>query len=224
VAGAQVHRWAGVLVGVGAVVAALIAPDAFMPRTGATQVVALALLSLAGMLALLGHDTSVRLLLYGAGELVALAITWEARWLGADNVQAFIIAPASYQLLIGTLLPADQRVRMGERLGQVAALAGALLLTLPTLGQSLQAEPTWPYALVLAVEALLIAGVGVGARSRLLVVVGSCFVGLAALRGAVLAIQSGLPVPAVIAVLALLLMGTATWLSLRARREAHRAG
>ncbi|HEV7129551.1 MAG TPA: hypothetical protein VGN32_19105, partial [Ktedonobacterales bacterium] len=91
VAGAQVHRWAGVLVGVGAVVAALIAPDAFMPRTGATQVVALALLSLAGMLALLGHDTSVRLLLYGAGELVALAITWEARWLGADNVQAFII-------------------------------------------------------------------------------------------------------------------------------------
>ena len=170
------------------------------------------------MLALLGSDTTFRLALYGAGELVALAITWEARWLGADNLQAFVLAPGSYQLLIGALLPADDHLDNPERLAQAASLVGTLILLLSTLAQSLASEPNWVYALALAVEALVIVGVGVGTHSRMLVVAGSAFVGLAAIRGAILAIQSGLPIPLVIGVLAVLLMGVATWLSLRARR------
>jgi hypothetical protein len=219
-AGVQVHRWAAILVSGGAVVGALVASDAFTPHAAQTQIVAVALLSFAGMLALLGRDLNFRLALYGAGELVALAITWEARWLGADNIQAFILAPGSYQLLIGALLPADERLGHPARLGQAASLIGTQLLMLPTLVQSFQSEPNWAYALVLALEALAITGAGVGTRSRTLVLVGSAFVGLAAIRGAILAVQSGLPVPVVIGVLAVLLMGGATWLSLRARREA----
>jgi LPXTG-motif cell wall-anchored protein len=69
------------------------------------------------------------------------------------------------------------------------------------------------------VEALVIAGVGVGTRSRLLVLAGSSFVGLAALRGAVLAVDSGVPVALVIGLIALALIGGATWLSLRRRSE-----
>ena len=109
------------------------------------------------------------------------------------------------------------------RLGQAASLVGALLLLLPTLVQSYQAEPNWAYALALALEALVITGAGVGIRSRTLVLVATAFVVLAAIRGAILAVQSGLPIPVVIGVLAVLLMGGATWLSLGARREAaHR--
>jgi hypothetical protein len=201
-------------------VGALVAPNAFTPHAAQTQVVAVVLVSLAGMLALLGRDPAFRLALYGAGELVALAITWEARWLGADNAQAFVLAPGSYQLLIGALLPRDEHVPQPLRLGQGASLLGSLVLSLTTFVQSFQRGPDWVYALILGLEALVIVGIGVGTRSRTLVMVGSGFVGLAALRGAVLAVQSGLPVPVVIGVLAALLMGTATWLSLRARREA----
>ena len=108
-----------------------------------------------------------------------------------------------------------------RRLGQAASALGSLILLGPTLGQSFQAQPNWLYALILTFEALVIAGVGVGTRSRLLVVVGTAFIGLAALRGAALAVGSGLPTPLVIGVVALLLMGAATWLSLRARRNAN---
>ncbi|MGO8950552.1 MAG: hypothetical protein ACLQUY_23420 [Ktedonobacterales bacterium] len=215
-AGVQLHSWAAILVGSGAVVSALIEPDMFTPHSAETQVVVAVLVSFAVMLALVGREWNSRLSLYGAGELVALAISWELRWLGASNIQAFILVPGSYQLLIGALLPA------GQRLGQAATLIGALLLLVPTLVQSFQAEPNWVYALAMALEALIILGAGVGTRSRTLVLVASAFVVLAAIRGAILAAQSGLPIPVVIGVLAVLLMGGATWLSLGGRREAAR--
>jgi hypothetical protein len=64
---------------------------------------------------------------------------------------------------------------------------------------------------------LLVAGLGV--RGRVAPWAASAMLGIAALRGAVLAYQSGVPIAAIVAVLALLLLGTATWLSLRARRK-----
>jgi hypothetical protein len=220
-AGAQVHNTAALLVTGGTLVAALAAADAFTPHSAQTQVVAVTLLSLAGLLVLFSRVWSFRLALYAAGGLAALAVSWEVRWLGADNIQAFILVPGSYLILVGSLLPADQKVkRGGTRIAQAASLIGAALLLVTTLLQSLQAEPSWVYALVLAIEALLIGGVGVGMHARSLVLTASAFVVLAALRGAILAVQSGLPIPVVIAILALLLMGGATWLSLSRRREA----
>ncbi len=223
VAGARIHGWASVLIGTGAVVVGIAQPGSFTPHADPTQAVALALGSLAVLLAVLGRASGMRLLLYLAGELVALAISWAARWLGATDVQAFIVAPGSYLLVAGAILPGDARVRGHRWLGQGASLAGALLLTLPTLAQSFTADHAWVYALILALEALVIVGAGVGTHARPLVVAGSAFVGLAALRGAVLAIQSGLPIPVVIGALAVLLLGGATWLSLRARRAGERA-
>ncbi len=220
VVGAQVHRWASVLVGGGAVVGGLLAPDAFALHASQTLVVGVTLLSLAGILALLGRDTTFRLAFYGAGGLTALTVTWLARWLGADNVQAFVLAPGSYLLLIGALLPVDAQVKQGEPLGQGASLVGSLLLLIPTLGQSFQSDQDWIYALVLAAEALVIAGVGLGARSRALIVVGSAFVVLAAVRGAIIAVVSGVPIAVVIGLAGALVLGAATWLSLRARRDA----
>ena len=152
---------------------------------------------------------------------MALAVTWQLRWLGADNIQAFVLAPGSYQILVGVLLPSDERVGWSRRGAQWFSASGALLILVPTLSQSFLAEPGWIYALLLALEALLIAGVGAGTRSRLLVLTGSVFVGAAAIRGAILAVNSNVPIALVIAALALILMGGATWLSLRARREAH---
>lgn len=220
VAGGWVHLWGGVLLGTAVSAVALAAEESFAARSAATETVVLAFLALAALLGYLARTPRLHVLWYVAGELVALAITWQTRWLGADNLQAFILAPGSYQLVVGALAPSDARLGHPVRAGQVFSLLGALILLLPTLGQSFSADPTWVYALALAAEALLIAGAGVGTRSRLLVLTGSLFVGAAALRGAVLAVDSGVPIALVIAALALLLMGGATWLSLRSRREA----
>ncbi len=65
----------------------------------------------------------------------------------------------------------------------------------------------------------MIVGLGVGIHSRLLVLVGSAFIGVDTLGGAALAVQKGVPIGLVIGVLALVLIGLATWLSLRIRRE-----
>ena len=223
-AGQRIARGAAALLAVGAVVGGWFAPQSFATQTPQTQAVSVALLSLAALLAAFGWGArGWRPALYLAGEALALFVSWELRWLGADNLQAWIIAPGSAQLIIGALLPADERLRPPAWAAQTFSIAGALILTLPTLGQSIT-EPTdwqWRYALLLAVEALALTLLAVGLRNRILALTGSAFVGVAAIRGAIIAVQQNLPVPIVIAVFALALMGLATWLSLSARRAAR---
>jgi hypothetical protein len=222
-AGVWIHQWGGLAVATGTPLGAALAANGLSPHSSAAQAGALALFSLAGLLVVHERITAGRVWLYVAGGFAALALSWEARWLGADNVQAFVLAPGSYLIVAGSLMPADDRLGQLRRLGRQLTLAGMLVLLLPTVVQSFVGDSTWIYALLLAGEALALAGYGVGSRSRLLVLTGSLFVGVAALRGAALAVDSGVPVALVIALLALLLMGLATWLSLRARRDASPA-
>jgi hypothetical protein len=219
--GRMMHHGAGLLVGGGVVLTVMLVTDTFTPQTTMAQIEAVALLSLAAMVALSARTIPLHLLWYVAGGLLALGISWEVRWLGADNIQAFVLAPASYLLVIGALLPSDHRLRDAARAGQIASLLGALLLLLPTLTQSFTTalSENWIYASILAVEALIIAAIGVGTHTRALILLGTGFFGLAAIRGALLAFSSGVPVALIIAALAVLLMGSATWLSLRVRRE-----
>ncbi|HEX8731711.1 MAG TPA: hypothetical protein VF725_06580, partial [Ktedonobacterales bacterium] len=223
-AGRRVARGAAALVGTGVVVGGWFAPASFATLSPQTQALAVALLSLALLLTWMGWGaTGWRPALYLAGEALALAVTWELRWLGATNPQAWIVAPGSAQIIIGALLPADHRARMPAWVAQVFSIAGALILTLPTLGQSINESTDWQwrYALLLAIEALALTLLAVGLRNRILALTGSAFVGVAAVRGAIIAVQQNLPVPIVIGIFALLLMGLATWLSLRARRISH---
>ncbi len=218
--GIQIHRWAGLAVAVAVPLSAEAIGDAFAPGAPSAQAGALALFSLAGVLLMHDRQSGMRLLRYVAGGVAALALSWEARWFGAANIQAFVLAPGSYLLVVGSLMPGDERLGQLRGLARHCTLGGALLLLVPTLAQCFLSDTTWLYALLLTVEALALTGYGVGSRSRVLVLTGSLFVGAAALRGAALAVSSGVPVALVIAALALLLMGLATWLSLRVRHEA----
>jgi hypothetical protein len=223
--GRIIHHLAGLIVGSGVVLVALLIAQTYTPGEPLAEVEVVALASLAMLFALSARVIPVHALWYVAGGLLAVAVSWQVRWLGADNIQAFVLAPGSYLLIIGALLPADHRLRNPVRLGQLASLSGALLLLLPTLTQSFTTPQTenWVYAAVLALEALVIAAIGVGTHSRALLLLGTGFFGLAAIRGALLAFSSGVPVALIIAALALLLMGGATWLSQRVRREASTA-
>lgn len=221
VIGALAHRVSGLFLALGTLCVAFTLPDSFMPTAAATEGVVIALVSLAGILALQAMlDDRWHVLRYVAGGALALAATWQLRWLGADNVQAYILVPGSYQLLIGALLPADRRLDATPQVGQLLSLTGSLTLLLPTLAQSFQSDQNWIYAVILAAEAIVITGIGIGTRSRLVMAAGLAFVGLAAIRGGVLAVDSGVPIALVIGFFALLLMGAATWLSLRSHREA----
>jgi hypothetical protein len=219
--GRVIHHISGLLVGSGVVLAAPLLADALSPHAPMAQIEAVALLSLAALVVLSAWTIPLHRLWYVAGGLLALAISWELRWIGAENIQAFVLAPASYLLVIGALLPSDHRIRNGVRRGQIASLAGALLLLLPTLAQSFITafDENWIYASVLALEALVIAAIGVGTHTRTMTLLGTGFFGVAAIRGALLAYSSGVPIALIIAVLALLLMGSATWLSLRPHHE-----
>ncbi len=223
--GAQILRVAGYLVAGGTTLVAVFAPDAFTKASPSTLAVVFALLSLAGMLLRISRNPRYVLARYLAGLSAALAITWLARWLGADNPQAFIAAPGSYLLIVGAFLPADRRVQHAQRIGQFASLAGAMLLMLPTLYQTFtDPDPQFQlvYGLVLLFESVLIIGLGVGLHSRTLIYVGSGFIGVDVLSGVGLALRSGVSPAIVLALLAAILIGTATWLSLRPRHDASR--
>lgn len=220
--GALVHQVGGLLVVAGAALVGIFAQDAFTIQRPQTLAAAASLLALAALLAIVAQRPAFHPVIYLSGELVALSITWVARWLGADNVQAFVLAPGSYQLLVGAFLPADLRVPHARRVGQFATLTASLLLLLPTLYQT-YTEPSltgeFIYGSVVLVESLVIIGLGVGTHTRLLVLVGSAFIGIDTLSGVALALKNGAPVALVVGFLALLLIGLATWLSLRMRRE-----
>ncbi len=218
--GALIHRWAGVGVSAGTALVGAFALKSFAPHAPATEAATVAIAALALLLAVEARLSGPHELWYVAGLVGTIAIAWQTRWLGADNVQAYVLWPGSYLILAGVLLSADERMGRPQALSQATSIAGALLLLVPTLGQTLTPGQDWQYTLWLAVEALILSGVGVGTRSRSLTYTGTAFVGLAAIRGGIVAVNSGLPVALVIAFFAVLLMGGATWLSLRARRVA----
>lgn len=244
--GGWVLRAGGYLLAAGTTFVTVFATDSFSIGSSSTLATVFALLSLAGMLLFIvgrgsplqtarqqinsvagapGASSTSRyaLVRYIAGFFAALAITWFARWLGADNIQAFIAAPGSYLLLVGAFLPADRRVLHAHRIGQFTSLAGAMLLMLPTLYQTFTApDPNFQlvYGLVLLFESVFIIGLGVGLHARTMIYVGSAFIGIDVLSGVGLALRSGVSPAIVLAVLAAVLIGAATWLSLRPRHDA----
>jgi|GEM_PF-5125494 len=215
--GANFHRIAALVLGIGSTIFSF--DNGFLVRDSSTQATVLMLVSVAGLFSVYTLITGqVPILRYVAGFALSLAVTWELRYFGADSVQAYIIPPGSYLIVSGTVIGGSKTIAEAKTYMQGALLTGSLTLLLPTLQQSFGNDNPWFYAVFLAMEAIIIAGVGLGLLSRLMVVAGLSFVGLAAIRGAVLAVESGVPVAVVIALFALALMGLATWLNLRVRQ------
>ncbi len=151
--------------------------------------------------------------------MATLAFSWGARWYDLDNPQAYTLLPASYLLLVGALLPADKKLRGSAYWAAWASILGSFILLLPTFVQSFTDENDTLYLLILVAEAVVVVAVGLGTRARALLLIGAGFIGVAAIRGAVIAVNNDVPIFVVFAALALLLIGGATWLSLAVRRR-----
>jgi hypothetical protein len=102
-------------------------------------------------------------------------------------------------------------------------IAASFLIFLPMFTQSVTSDPPVLFTSLLALEAVVMTVLGVGMRARGQMYIGSGFVALAALRGAILAYSSGVPIAVIIAGLALFLLAVATWLSLQSRALATTA-
>jgi hypothetical protein len=166
-----------------------------------------------------------------AGGGIALRVRrgrwWDLALLGAATLGA-LITLARYDALgdqvltqkivfLVVLAAAGYTAALVARGSVETGIAAALLIFLPMLLESVTTEPTWTYTTALAAESIVMTGLGVGMRARILQLIGSGMVGLAALRGAVLAYQSGVPIALIVAGMAALLLGGALWLSLRGR-------
>lgn len=175
-----------------------------------------------------------------SGETVVLAALglaigrWRGRWwdvipLAGAAVGALLALlgldalpgphPMEHIVLLGLTALIGYAAVLRARAARETTLAAAALIFLPMLLESIAADPAWIYTCVLAAEALVMMGLGVGMRARTPQWLGAALVGVAALHGAVVAYQSGVPIVVIIALLALVLLAGAAWLSVRGLRK-----
>src|SRR5436305_2037840 len=135
--GQQWHRLLG-LGGQVCVVLAIIVSGGLVAESGVLAQVGIgALLVLAGLLFWHGRLQSQQANLhwcnYGAGVLIACAVSWELAALHQMEIDWLTLAPATYLIVIAPFLSRDQNIAAHRALGRYCSLAGAALLLLPTL-------------------------------------------------------------------------------------------
>ena len=182
------HRGGGLVTAILTALGAITLRGSFTPNETLTLAAGGSVLAVAGLLALLAIQANQRGLLYLAGLVATLAFSWGARWYDLDNPQAYTLLPASYLLLVGALLPADKKLRGSAYWAAWASILGSFILLLPTFVQSFTDENDTLYLLILVAEAVVVVAVGLGTRARSLLLIGAGFIGVAAIRGAVIAV------------------------------------
>ena len=150
-----------------------------------------------------------------AGSLTGL---WVASYLGAVNVQWYVAVPGACLVAVGLRLPFDRRVTYPDPpvTAQLLVGAGVALLFGTSAVQAIFELPSaWFYTSVLAVEGLAGIFLGIGMRSRILVISGSSAITVAALRALFVVIsQQLIPLFAIFGLLALLLLALGACLAL----------
>jgi hypothetical protein len=175
-----------------------------------------------------------------SGYLLTLAVvaisillrSWRGRWWNIALLSASVLMAMIEISIFRDSSPHAEALKLGflavtalagyitvvlDRGYPETVIAASLLIFLPMFTQSVTSDPPVLFTSLLALEAVAMTVLGVGMRARGQMFIGSGFVALAALRGAVLAYSSGVPIAVIIAGLALFLLAVATWLSLQAR-------
>jgi len=220
VRGRQWHRLLG-LGGQVCVVLTIIVSGGLVAERGVLAQVGVGALSvLAGMLfwydRLLLQQANQRWYAYGAGLLMACAVSWELSALRQTEISWLTLAPATYLIVIAPFLSYDQRVSAHQVLARYCSFVGAALLLLPTLWLSFSGNNLQP-TLILGSEALALLFLGIIMRRRFFVLSGAALVIVTAIH--VLFFPAlGIPLSAALAIVGALLLAIATALSLARHR------
>ena len=151
----------------------------------------LVVLGFAGLLIAESRLHAEPLLDYAAGVAASLATYFAARYLGATNPQWYVAAPGLALVAAGLVLPHDRRLSVDGRVPLAAAGGGAVLLLGTTAAQAF-ADAGWAYTAWLVAEAVAAVVLGIGTRSRALVVAGAAAVGVGGLRALFVLVEQGL--------------------------------
>src|SRR5712691_9659558 len=178
-----------------------------------------AIWALALMFAVDARVSATPALDYAALVAASLGSYWIARYLGADNIQWYVVAPGLALVAGGILLHADGRFKT-----PLASIANAWIgigsagLLGTTAFQTLDSTPSASlYTGLLLCEAIAALLVGIATRSRALVLAGAAGAALASLRALVILIQE-VPLFIVFGLVAIVLLsGAAALAVLRAR-------
>lgn len=155
---------------------------------------------------------------YGAGLLASLVVSWGMIAFQQANMELLLLPPATYLILIASLLMRDEALPNYHTIGQTAAVLGAACLLLPTLWLSFtNSDANLMYTLVLMGEALLLLLLGIGVRVRVFVLTGAGLIVVAALHALFLP-SLGIPTYLVLTILGVVALALATILSLFGRR------
>jgi hypothetical protein len=175
--------------------------------------------SLALMLAVDARVSATPAFDYVALITASLGSYWMARYLGADNVQWYIVAPGLLLVAGGILLHADRRFKTPPRSMANAWIGiGTAGLLGTTAFQTLDSTTSASlYTALLLSEAIAALLLGIATRSRALVIAGAAGAALASLRALVILIEA-VPLFIVFGLVALVLLsGAAALAVLRAR-------
>ena len=154
--------------------------------------------------------------MYGAGLLVALAVSWELSVFHQTRIEWLTLAPATYLIVVAPFLSRDGRVTQHKQMGQLCSIIGAALLLLPTLWSSFSAASILP-TFILAGEALALLLLGVATRVRFFVLSGAALVIVCAMHTLFLP-SLGIPPSLALTIMGGTLLGLATALSLARHR------
>jgi hypothetical protein len=155
---------------------------------------------------------------YPGAMVMSLAGLWIAFYLGATNLEWYVMLPGAVIVASGVRLPYDTRIRRSHirQIAQVLTAVGLLLILGTSAGLTiLEAPHAWIYTSALVVEGVVALLAGIGFKNRVLVIGGSAGITISALRAVFVGITQGwLPVWAVFFVVSMLLLGLGAALAL----------
>lgn len=202
---ARTHRFSAIAIVALTAASSFTIPDFWQQANEGSVTALVALIVTAALLLVDGRRYGRPLLDYAAAAVASLGGIWIARYVGADNLQAEVALPGIVLVTLGLIAPQDRRRPATLALCRAAIVAGALGLMGACAYQSVTEDAAATYTTLWVVEAVVAMLVGIGARSRTLVLVGGAGLAFGALRALFLILQS-VQVYVVFGIIALLLL------------------
>ena len=187
---ASVHRHGALAIGGIAAALSFAIPDFWGKESAGALSGLLSLLGLAGLLLVDGRMHRRPLFDYVAAAVASLSGFWIARYAGIDNLQADVALPGPVLIALGIVAAQDRRRPVPIALCRAAVVVGAIALMGASAYQSVTEDATATYTTVWVIEAVVAMLVGIGTRSRTLVLAGGAGLALGALRALFLILET----------------------------------
>jgi len=187
---ARVHRYSALAIAGLAAGSSFLIPDFWATASLGSLTGLMTVLAAAALLLVDGRMHRRPLFDYAAVAVASLGGIWIARHAGFDNLQAYVALPGPVFIALGVVAAQDARHPARLIACRAAVVAGAVALMGASAYQSVTENAAATYTTVWVIEAVAALLVGIGARSRTLVLVGGAGLALGALRALFLILES----------------------------------